>query len=258
MTPNQLFQPLKAQFNQSLILGLVFLCVVGCVSHPAFEEPVVAVSVPKNFKGEQPDEQLIAGKMPWWESFNDKTLNDLLGLVDRQNFQLKATTGRILQSEALVRARRSLGLPQVEASGAIEREQNSQNETSQTGPFNFTRFEAGLSYGWELDLWNRIEYEVEAAKADAEVLRQFKKDLELSVKWRIARNYFAIRFIDLEKEVIEQSIEARQENVVLAKELLDAGIASDLDGARAQSELARTKAALARLDGPRADRKSVV
>ena len=211
----------------------------------------MAVVVPQKYKGYQPSGDRVPGA--WWY-FKDARLNHLINAVDCQNFQLKATVARIRQSEALIKARQSLGVPQVDGSAGFERERNSQNETSgPETPINFNRIQAGLSFGWELDLWDRIAYEVEAAEADAELLRQFKKDLALSIKWRVARNYFAIRFIDKEKKVIQDSINERAKNVKLAKELLDAGVVSELDGARARSELARSKALLASLDGPRAN-----
>jgi multidrug efflux system outer membrane protein len=76
--------------------------------------------------------------------------------------------------------------------------------------------------------------------------------VKLSLQSQLASNYFALRFLDSEAEVLKQALETRQDSLELANDLFEGGKSSKLDVVRAEAQLANAKAQLVALQGPRA------
>ena len=92
-----------------------------------------------------------------------------------------------------------------------------------------------------------------AAKADADSENANVYALGLVLSGEVARVYYALRALDEEKVVLEQTLKLRHEALKLATARVDAGATNELDRVRAEAELATTEAELAALAGPRAE-----
>jgi NodT family efflux transporter outer membrane factor (OMF) lipoprotein len=104
----------------------------------------------------------LAGK--WWLAFGDDQLNTLIEQALTDNFSLKSAWERLSQAEALYRRNRAAIFPVIdgEASGS-----HSKNQTDGT-TINTDRAVLGLSASYEVDLWGKIDSEIQASRLDME------------------------------------------------------------------------------------------
>jgi multidrug efflux system outer membrane protein len=108
--------------------------------------------------------------------------------------------------------------------------------------YNVFNFPVDLN--WELDLFGRVRRNREAAKASAQAAMADLNNTLLSVTANVAETYYDIRALDGETGVLERTIATRQDALRIAQERLNAGLTSDLDVTRAQSDLASDQADL--------------
>jgi len=233
-------------------LAIAGLATGGCALEPIVKtDPVSkAVETPSHFKGLS--ERGQAPRPEWWKLFHDSRLDELVARLDSDNFELRAGMARIDRARAVIGVARAEGLPLLNGEGAVTR--NRISEGSRENRFfdqYFTRYDAGLALGWELDLWGRVRHLVDANEAEAAAVARAVEDLRLSLRSQVARNYFALRFLDEERRVLQGAVESRQENLKIATDRFEGGRTGELDVARAETELAVTKAELARLAGSR-------
>lgn len=191
----------------------------------------------------------------WWRVFGDAKLNSLMADLGKGNFDLRAAEARRNQAYAALGIDRSLLYPQVfsEASASRERGTESDRGGMPGGMATyFSQYRVGMSLSYEVDLWGRVRRLVEAGVANTEASEAALRQAELSLRAQLARNYFALRFLDSEAAVLVEELGTRRETLDLAEERFQGGKTSELDVARAKSELASTRAQLVGLQAPRA------
>eukprot|EP00903_Cladosiphon_okamuranus_P003692 g3690.t1 len=195
----------------------------------------------------------------WWGIFGDSELNSLMADLQNGNFDLRAAEARRNQAYAALGVSRSGLFPQVDGSASATRNRASENSVS--GGFTDTYYDnysVAMALGYELDLWGRVRRIVEAGRATAVAAEVSVDQTRLSLQTQLARSFFALRFIDSEAAVLRQALDTRQETLDLAQDRFEGGATSELDVARAQSELATTKAQLVALEAPRASLENAI
>lgn len=239
-------------------LFLPGLLLTGCVEipnlsvdHLPFSEPV-ACQVPSYYKTSTSQATPVIPN--WWTLFRDEELNQLVQKVDEGSFELKAGLARVERACAVLGINRADLYPQINGEGSIQKIRTSKNDSSNVGGGrnnNYNQYRASMGMEWEFDLWGRIKYLVASAEADVEATMLAQQDLRLSLKGQLAQNYFALRFLDEERRVLSDAVNVRLDNVKLATDRFDAGKTGELDVARAETELATARAALAAISGQR-------
>ena len=195
----------------------------------------------------------------WWKVFGDGKLNSLMGDLSRENFDLRAAEARRNQAYASLGVDRSRLAPQVLSDASANRNRVTESDRFGGGGAGggaagayFSNYRVSMSLGYELDLWGRVRRIVEAGRANADAAEVSVDQVRLSLQAQLARNYFAMRFLDSEAAVLNQALETRQETLGLTKDRFEGGKTSELDVARAEAELASTRAQLVGLQAPRA------
>ncbi|MFD2256079.1 efflux transporter outer membrane subunit [Luteolibacter algae] len=191
----------------------------------------------------------------WWKVFGDSKLNSLMGNLQSGNFDLRAAEARRNQAYAVLGVNRSELFPNISAQGSAQRSRSSENDRA--GSFGgaqsyYNQYNIGASLGYEIDLWGRVRRLVESGQANAAAAEVSVDQVRLSLQAQLARNYFAMRFLDSEIEVLREALDTRNETLALATDRFKGGKTSELDVARAESELASTRAQLVSLEAPRA------
>ena len=100
-----------------------------------------------------------------------------------------------------------------------------------------------LSY--EVDLWGRVRRSFEAAHAQAEASVSDYQNVLLTLTADVAVNYFLIRSLDSEIATLKRTVELRDESVRILNDRFNIGTISEIDVARAKTELAGSKSDLA-------------
>lgn len=183
----------------------------------------------------------------WWRVFQDPALDDFEQKALAANQNLKAAADRVLEARAAVKAVHSQAFPFVSTGFGPARQLDSPASLgvipgTQTEPQNVWRAQVSVSY--EVDLFGRISSQTHAAKADEQESEALLRSLQLALEADVAQNYFDLRELDAELEILRQTVELRQQELTFVQHRFDDGDVSELDLAQAKSEveLARSEA----------------
>jgi NodT family efflux transporter outer membrane factor (OMF) lipoprotein len=109
-------------------------------------------------------------------------------------------------------------------------------------------FQGGFDASWEVDVFGGVRRSVEAARADEQAAIESRRDTMISLLAEVARNYIDYRGLQRELDIARQNIQSQQDTVDLTRSRFQAGLATDLDVARAEAQVATTRAAVPQLN----------
>ena len=238
--------------NMNLAVGLLgsLLFLAGCSVAPTYQRPEVTTptafkeaptnaAVDAKWKPAEPAEEIARGE--WWKIFNDATLNALELEALQANQDLKAAAARLGQARALERSARSGLFPQIGVGFGPTRQLPSPASqglppNADTDPFTVWRGQATIAY--EVDLFGRVSTVANAARFDADKNAALFQSTLLALQSDVAQAYFMIRELDAAQALYADTVKLRQETMQLFQRRYDAGDVSELDLARARTELA--------------------
>jgi multidrug efflux system outer membrane protein len=192
------------------------------------------------WKTAAPADALARGE--WWTLFDDSALADLEQRALSANQDLRAAAARVEQARAAAGLARSNYWPQVAADASATREQTSTTiDNPLRNPLGNT-IRTPLVASWELDLFGRVRRLSEGARAEAEASADTFESLRLALTAEVASEYFSLRALDRESDILRDSIALRRRALDLVKSRRAGGASTDLDVARAEAELASAEA----------------
>ncbi|HUJ95962.1 MAG TPA: efflux transporter outer membrane subunit [Terriglobales bacterium] len=239
-----------ANLNQNIslalicALGLLSGCAVGPrYSKPSTQSPPEYKEVPPDWKTAQPSDQIARGK--WWEIFQDTQLNNLEEQISVSNQNLKAAEAQFAQARALVRFNRADYYPTITGGVSGSREHQSSNRPLITNstPSNITDLVIpNVDVSYEADVFGRVRRTVEEARANAQASAGDLESLSLSLHAELAFDYFELRTLDAEEQLLNSTVDSFQKALELTESRYQGGVASAVDVAQAQTELETTRA----------------
>ncbi|HEV2392005.1 MAG TPA: efflux transporter outer membrane subunit [Verrucomicrobiae bacterium] len=234
------------------------LWLAGCKVGPNYQRPAPAganampavFSEPLTHAGSWKPAAPSAGlpRGAWWRIFSEPELDRLEDLALANNQDLAAALARFDEAQASVKAARAQLFPQVQTAPSYARQRTSRN-----APFNgrpagvsptFNTWSATLTAGWEADLWGRVRRQVESARAQLTASADDLEGVRLAISAELASDYFLLRALDSEDDLLVRTIEAYRRSLELTLNRRRGGVASDLDVSEAQTQLRTTEAAL--------------
>jgi len=229
----------------------VLLILAGCSTAPIYQKPDAATpaaykeatnSQAGNWKAAQPSEQAARGE--WWAVFDDAALNELEQRALTANQSLKAAAARVQEARAFQQSARAGLLPTLDAGAGAQRGRPSRiSEGLPDGaplPIQNT-YTAGLTASYEVDLFGRVADTVKSASAEAQQSDALLRSVQLALQADVAQNYFSLRELDAELDVYTRTVALREAGLKLVKRRFTEGQISELDVARAESELATAR-----------------
>ncbi len=219
---------------------LIFLgCAVAlasCMVGPDYRRP--AVDAPDAFRYEEKDAR-DAADADWWKAFGDPTLDALIGEALARNLSVKIAVENIEQAAAVLTQVRSPLFPQVDYSGAGQRERVSERGATPLAsyipnPRNSYQLLAGAS--WEIDLWGKIRRLSEAAKADVLAANEARRGVVLSLVASVANYYIQLRGLDAQLEIAGRTLAAYEESYKLFKLQYEHGQVAQMTVEQARSQ----------------------
>ena len=208
----------------------------------AFKESLPA-DVAGTWKIAEPSEATARGR--WWAIFGDARLDALEDEAAQANQSLKAGLARLAQARAVARASEADRVPRVDAGAGATRARPSpasQGLAPDAATSAQTLWRAQASASYEVDLFGRVANAVAAAQADAEQSQALQRSLLLAIQADVAQTYFAIRALDAEIALLDETVKLREDALNLVTRREKAGEISELDTARARTELSVTRA----------------
>ncbi|PKO48863.1 MAG: RND transporter [Betaproteobacteria bacterium HGW-Betaproteobacteria-4] len=228
----------------------VAIALSGCAIGPDYFRP--ASTLP------EPAAAVATAQVPvnptWWTLFGDAELNALVDQTLAANQDLQAAIARLEAAEAANREAGADYLPRLgleASSGRSKSSGETYNGRKQGGAeYDSNRVAATLSY--ELDLWGRIRRSNEAARAEALASRFGRDSLRLALVGQVANEYLNLRSLDGQLDVTAQTLDSRKQALKIVQARLNAGSASDLELAQAESALSGAQAQWSQLHRLRA------
>ncbi len=208
---------------------------------PAFKEAIPAAET-SQWKQAEPGDAAARGR--WWTVFGDERLDELQLRAQAANPTLQAGFARLSQSRAALRSSEADRSPRVDGGVGLTRSRPSPASLglpadAHTQPGTLHRAQATVSY--EVDLFGRVASSVAAAQADAEQAHALLQSLQLAIQADVAQHYFAIRSLDAETALLDDTVRLRESALQLVDRRFRAGETSELDVARARTELSVTR-----------------
>ena len=228
--------------------AIAAVALAGCSVGPKYVKPTAEVpadfkETPSNFKVAQPSDAITKGK--WWEIYGDTQLNSLEDQINVSNQTLKSADAQFREARAAVRISRGALYPTVgvnPSAGHTEQSENAPLYNKQTEVRSYNNFSLPFDFSYELDLWGRVRKTIEASRSEAQASAGDLANVSLSLHAELAMDYFQLRGLDAEKQLLDSTVVSYQKAVDLTNSRFKAGIASAVDLAQAQTTLETTRA----------------
>ncbi len=218
----------------------------ACTVGPKYQRPPVAAPPEYKETGQWktalPSDQIAKGK--WWEIYQDPQLNALEEQISVSNQTLKASQAQYAQARALVRFTRASYFPTVTANPNINRVHLSQHRPlgSSTNGTSYNDLILPMDVSYEVDLWGRVRRTVEQSRENAQASAADLENASLSLHAELAVDYFLMRSLDAEQQLLNSTVTAFQKALELTQNRYKGGVASQVDVAQAQTQLETTRA----------------
>ncbi|WP_428991092.1 efflux transporter outer membrane subunit [Methylocapsa aurea] len=247
----------------------------GCNLAPDYAPP--PVETPLKYKEDRswvearPRDTLPRG--PWWRALGDHSLDELVPMVDAANPDLAVAVASLDQARAYSAKAASALLPHVDLNNSYTANKQSQHRPTRKAntPFSAAGYLNQLlddrplnepdHYGnnlltlqssYEIDLWGRVRNAVALGVANSESAAAELESVRLSLQAELVRTYIALRSLDSERKLLEDTVRAYTRALELTKTLEVGNIGSPADQSRAQAQLESTRAKLMDVSARRA------
>jgi len=182
----------------------------GCASQPRTTSPLEAPSTfSESGDSDMPDR--------WWTAFGDQHLNRVVDSATAANFTLKTAWQRLKAAQAVVDREEGALLPSLEASGEGRVDRTSSDADGGE------RLELGLSSAYEVDLWGRIQAQVDAERFRAEATRADYQTAALSVSAEVVRTWYRLAEARSQRRLVEEQIETNETVLDLLENRFETG-----------------------------------
>jgi len=221
----------------------------SCTVGPRYARPSAPALAPDAWKTEPPWQQAAPKdtipKGAWWQVFQDPTLDVYEQQLVQANQSLVAARDRLSQARSLARVATADYFPQVATNPSAVRERGSGNRplngakpiitangTQPVRPYTQSVYTIPFSLSYEADLFGRVRRNVEAANASLQSTAADLGNVQLVLTAELAADYFTLRELDAEYQVVEESVTLQRKALDLLNQRHEGGIASGLEVAQ--------------------------
>ncbi|MCC6609075.1 MAG: efflux transporter outer membrane subunit [Burkholderiales bacterium] len=220
---------------------LVAVLIGACTSvGPNYERPALDVqaayrNVGGTWKPAEPGDRLDRGT--WWRIYDDPQLDALAARVSTGNQNIRVAEARYRQAQAIARAAQADRLPFVSAGASAGRSFTDNQAGGARGSY-----ELGVDASWEPDLWGRVRRAIEAGEAQAQAAAADLESARLSATAALVQNYLALRVIDAQARLLDETVAAYARFLKLTQNRYNAGVVGKSDVVQAEAQLKSTQA----------------
>jgi NodT family efflux transporter outer membrane factor (OMF) lipoprotein len=206
----------------------IALALAACSSGPDYIRPQTPSAAAGSFvAANSPAVQPLA-PVPdaWWRLYDDPALNGLIADALAHNTDVRAAVARLARARASLRGVKVDRLPQgsVNASATRGRDMGESNVT--------TSFDTGLDIAYEVDLFGRVNRNVEAARGDVGAAAADADAVRIAIVADTARAYADASSAAERLEVAEHIVQLLDESLRITQKQVEIGATTRLDTAR--------------------------
>ena len=206
-----------------LMPALLALAVSACAVGPDYQAPASAPVKLNNLAGGEYDPCRFG--VIWWQQFDAPTLTQLVQHSLQENRELRVAFARLRAARAIRDDAANDQLPTVTSRASGEFGKAQQPPTSEQRTHQ-ERYDLGLDMAWELDLFGRIQRQIEASEAAQDVAEAELQQLQVSLIAELVDAYGDMRGAQPRKPFALNTLNTKQESRVLTERLRDTGAGS--------------------------------
>lgn len=217
---------------------LSLLGLSGCMVGPTYHPP--QMQIPKAYKAQagwikaQPAD--AAPKGPWWQAFDDPTLDALESQVAIHNASLAADYYAYEQAVDIAQEERGQLFPSLALTGDATRARQA------GGLGSSAEFEGQAS--WSLDLWGKIRRQVQSNVAQAQASAAELANATLSAQAQLAEDYVNLRSADANITLLRNTVAAYKASLKITQNKYAAGTIAQSDVLTARTQLDAAQSSL--------------
>ncbi|POA18046.1 RND transporter [Pseudomonas sp. FW300-N1A1] len=234
---------------KAFLPSLLVLALSACAVGPDYKTPETAAanitSATVGANGEQNfDRARFEGI--WWQQFEDPILNQLVNTSLQGNRELRVAFDRLRAARAFRDDVSNDAMPVVTSRVSSDLAKG-QIPGQTTDRVSSERYDLGLDMAWEIDLFGRIQRNLEAADADTQVAAADLYQLQVTMIAELVDAYGQLRGAQLREKIALANLQNQQESRKITISLRDAGVGDQLDVVRADARLASVEASVPQL-----------
>ncbi|WP_312936051.1 TolC family protein, partial [Pseudomonas sp.] len=225
--------------------SLLALALTACAVGPDYKAPDTApAQLDAQLQGQRLDRARF--ESAWWRQFDDPVLNQLVSASLAGNRDLRVAFARLKAARSL---REEVSLDQVPTvtSRASSEVGKGQIPGQTDRRVNSERYDLGLDMAWEIDLFGRIQRQIEASRAQEAAAAADLQQLQVSLIAELVDAYGQLRGAQLRERIATDNLDNQRQSRSLTERLRDAGVGNELDVMRAEARLAGVEATVPQL-----------
>ncbi len=223
----------------SISIGIILS---SCKIGQKYQKP--EMEIPATFNAKD-FESGITADIGWGTLYTDTVLQSLIHKSLEHNKDVLMATARIKEMIANKRISFANLFPEIGVEAAGQREYLNYGGDNKTYD---PEIRGILTFGWEVDIWGKLRWAKDAAVAEYMQSVEAQRALRLTIVSQVAQNYFELKALDRELEIVKQTLEARREGVHFAKLRYEGGLTSEMPYRQSLVELARTETLIPNLE----------
>lgn len=181
--------------------------------------------------------QTAALQREWWRLFGDPVLTSLVEAALANNSDIAIASARVREARAQEALTRAVLRPSIDLNlGAV-----GQRAVGPLGtPTESTALQPLFQAGYEVDLFDRLSNQAEAARQSYLASEAAREAAALSIAAATATGYITLRALDTRLEIVEATLASREEALRIARNRAEVGYTSDLELRQAEAEYTGT------------------
>ena len=222
--------------------------VAGCSVGPNYKRPdapsATTWELAEPWREGAPKDAIPKGQ--WWTVFHDNDLDSLESQAVAANQTIKVSLARLEQARASAAIQVSTVFPTLGTSPSAERQRLSGNRPTNGVPVTVrpatqNTYALPFTVSYEVDLFGRRRRSIESAEASYQASAADLENVRLLVASQLAADYFNLRELDSELQILNRTVEALQKGLELVNSRHSGGVASGLDVAQEETLLNTTR-----------------
>ncbi|AHL75655.1 RND transporter [Stutzerimonas stutzeri] len=181
----------------------------------------------------------------WWTLYEDSMLNRLVSEALAGNTDVRLAYHNLRRAYEGFQMAHHAQEVEAGAAGSLARGQLSSESLALQEKIPVMNLaDAGLSVGYQLDLFGKLKRAAESAGASADASAAALDSARITVVAQVVRNYVAACHASAELAIAERSLDIQRRQLNVAMRLLNGGRGNEVDVARARAQVEALRAEL--------------
>lgn len=235
-----------------LLLSIIVFLLNGCTLAPEYSRPNAPVpsewpTGPAYQETKTDPSAQTASELPWREFIIDEKLRKVIETALNNNRDLRLAALNVERARAYYGIQRAELLPSVNGVGSMYKERTPGDLSSTGSAYTAERYDVNLGItSWEIDFFGRIRSLKDKVLEEYLATDQAHRSAQIMLVSSTAQVYLALAADKETLQMVISTLKTQEDFYNLIKKRYDAGIISELDLKRAQSQVDSARGDVAR------------